>query len=68
MASLKSIFSFFLLAVALICSALSGIAEAGDKGGDVIIIGADGGPNGGGAFGGNGFGGAFGGANGKLRC
>ncbi len=66
MASIKSIFSFVVLALALICSALSGIAEAGgDKGGDVIIIGADGGAGNGGGFGGFG-GGAFGGGNGKF--
>ncbi|KAH9394043.1 hypothetical protein TYRP_021170 [Tyrophagus putrescentiae] len=53
----QGLFSFFVLVVALICSTMSGVAEAGKKGGDVIIIGGGGG-GGGGGFGGfgNGFG------------
>ena len=63
MASIKSILSFFVLVLAFICSTLSGVAEAGDKGGDVIIIGADGGAGGFGGGSGGAFGG-FGGGNG----
>lgn len=48
------IFSTFVLVVALLCSTMSGLAEAGKKGGDVIIVGSGGGGGGGG---GGGFGG-----------